>query len=98
MQLSEITLSELATFISKMTIVLAVLIPVVIAVVAIIRGIKCLLRSEMLRIYYHNEEKETIRQYEMQNFVLLYKAYKALRGNSFIDEIHEKIQTWKIVT
>ncbi len=98
MQLSEITLSELATFISKMTIVLAVLIPVVIAVVAIIRGIKCLLRSEMLRIYYHNEEKETIRQYEMQNFVLLYKAYKALRGNSFIDEIYEKIQTWKIVT
>ncbi len=98
MQLSDITLSELATLISKVTIILGVLIPVIVATIAVIRGVKCLLRSEMLSIYYHNEESKTIRQYEMQNFVLLYKAYKALRGNSFIDEIYEKIQTWKIVT
>lgn len=98
MQLSDITLSELATFISKGAVILGVVSPIIIAVILIASGVKCLLRSEMLRIYYHNEEKETIRQYEYENFVTLHKAYKALRGNSFIDEIYEKIKTWEIVT
>ena len=38
-------------------------------------GQRCLLRSEMLRIYYHNRDRGEIRQYEYENFVLLYEAY-----------------------
>ena len=60
-------------------------------------GERCLLRSEMLRIYYSNEEKKTIRQYEFENFIKLYNAYKALGGNSFIDEIYEEIKTWRVI-
>ena len=60
-------------------------------------GQKCLLRSEMLRIYYANREKKTIRQYEYENFVFLYEAYKALKGNSFIDKIYDEVRTWKII-
>lgn len=59
---------------------------------------KCQLRSEMLRIYYHNRETKEIRQYEYENFVFLYEAYKALKGNSFIDKIYNEIKTWEIVT
>lgn len=51
-----------------------------------------LFKSEMLRIYYHNREKRTIRQYEYENFVYLYEAYKALKGNSFIDKIYKEVQ------
>lgn len=61
-------------------------------------GTKCQLRSEMLRIYYHNREKRTIRQYEYENFVMLYEAYKALKGNSFIDKIYSEVKEWEIVT
>lgn len=61
-------------------------------------GMKCQLRSDMLHIYYHNREAKTIRQYEYENFVFLYEAYKELKGNSFIDEIYEKIQKWEIVS
>lgn len=60
-------------------------------------GQKCLLRSEMLKIYYKNSETQTIRQYEFENYIKLYEAYKSLGGNSFIDEINEEIHKWKIV-
>lgn len=62
------------------------------------KGQLCQLRSEMLRIYYHNREGEEIRQYEYENFVLLYEAYKTLKGNSFIDKIHKEVESWEIIT
>ena len=61
-------------------------------------GQKCLLRANMLHTYYRNREKATIRQYEYENFVYEYKAYKALRGNSFIDRIYEEVKTWQILS
>ena len=72
--------------------------PIIVCVRKIANGEKCQLRSEMLRIYYHNREREKIRQYEYENFVLLYDAYKALKGNSFIDKIYKEVQTWEIVS
>lgn len=60
-------------------------------------GERCLLRSEMLRIYYAYLEKQEIRQFEFENFIKLYDAYKALGGNSFIDEINLEVRQWKIV-
>lgn len=61
-------------------------------------GQKCLLRSSMLRTYYRSRESKTIRQYEFENFEMEYKAYKALKGNSFIDRIHKEIQEWEVVS
>ena len=74
------------------------MIPMIISVMKISNGTKCQLRSEMLRIYYHNHEVQEIRQYEYENFVFLYEAYKALKGNSFIDKIYSEVQTWKITS
>lgn len=75
-----------------------VVIPVIVFVCKIANGTKCQLRSEMLRIYYHNREAKTIRQYENENFVLLYEAYKALKGNSFIDKIYKEVQSWEVIS
>ena len=61
-------------------------------------GQKCLLRGSMLRTYYRSRESKTIRQYEFENFEMEYKAYKALKGNSFIDRIHKEIQEWEVVS
>ena len=77
---------------------LAMLSPVLVAMFLVIQGIKCLLRDAMLRTYYHNKERRKIRQYELENFILLYKAYKALRGNSFIDKIHKEVMEWEVIT
>lgn len=91
-------ITTIATLIGEIGVLLGVIIPVIIAVRKISNGTKCQLRSEMLRIYYHNRESRTIRQYEYENFVLLYEAYKALKGNSFIDKIYEEVRSWEIVT
>lgn len=91
-------LTAIVTLIGQVGVILGVIIPVIVCVVKIARGTKCQLRSEMLRIYYHNRESGVIRQYEFENFVLLYDAYKALKGNSFIDKINKEVRTWEIVT
>ena len=91
-------LNAVAALIAEIGAILGVLIPMVVCMVKLARGARCQLRSEMLRIYYHNREDETIRQFEYENFVMLYEAYKALKGNSFIDKIYKELQTWEIVT
>lgn len=87
-----------ATLIAEISVLLGVIIPVIVSIRKISTGTKCQLRSEMLRIYYRNRETETIRQYEYENFVMLYEAYKALKGNSFIDKIYKEVQSWEIVS
>ena len=90
--------TAIATLITEIGVILGVIFPVVISIHKISSGTRCQLRSEMLRIYYHNREKEIIRQYEYENFVMLYEAYKALKGNSFIDKIYIEVKKWEIVT
>lgn len=91
-------ISAATTLIAEVGILLSVIIPVIVSVRRISNGTRCQLRSEMLRIYYHSRETGKIRQYEYENFVMLYEAYKALKGNSFIDKIYKEIQELEIVT
>lgn len=73
------------------------LVPLTIAIVNLLNGMKCQLRSDMLHIYYKYKDVKKIRQYEFENFVYLYKAYKALRGNSFIDKIYKEVMQWEVL-
>lgn len=91
-------LTTIVTLIGEIGVLLGVIIPVIVSVKKVSNGTKCQLRSEMLRVYYHNRENEKIRQYEYENFVMLYEAYKALNGNSFIDKIYEEVHSWEIVS
>lgn len=92
------SLATLTTLIAEFSTLVGILVPVIISIKKIANGTKCELRSEMLRIYYHNRETEKIRQYEYENFVMLYEAYKALKGNSFIDKIYAEVKTWDVLT
>lgn len=84
-------LAELVMLIGAIT-------PIFLSVRKVSNGQRCLLRSDMLSIYYHNREKKTIRQYEYENFVMLYEAYKALKGNSFMDKIYSEVREWEVIT
>ena len=59
-------------------------------------GHKCLLRAEIVGIYYKHVETESLRQYEYENLCYCYRAYQALGGNSFIDHIFAEMQEWSI--
>lgn len=90
-------LTTVVTLIGEIGVLLGVIVPVIISVRKIKNGMKCQLRTDMLMIYYHNREARTIHQYEYENFVMLYEAYKALKGNSFIDKIYKEVQEWEII-
>lgn len=91
-------MTALVTLITEIGVLLGVIIPVIVTVRKVANGQRCQLRSEMLRTYYRHREDEKIRQYEYENFVMLYEAYKALKGNSFIDKIYKEVQSWEIVS
>lgn len=91
-------LTTIATLIAEIGVLVGVIVPVIVSIQKISNGTRCQLRSEMLRIYYRHRETEKIRQYEFENFVMLYEAYKALRGNSFIDKIHKEVESWDIIS
>ena len=91
-------MTTIATLVAEIGVLIGVIVPVIVSIRKISTGTKCQLRSEMLRIYYHNIGTGKIRQYEYENFVMLYEAYKALKGNSFIDKIYEEVHTLDIVS
>lgn len=64
---------------------------------AIREGQRCLLRSEIVRIYYRHVNDKQLHEYEYKNLTQCYKAYKALGGNSFIDHIYAEMQEWEII-
>lgn len=88
----------IATIISEIVIIVTTIVPVIVSISKVSNGTRCQLRSEMLRIYYKNVESKTIRQYEFENFVMLYEAYKALKGNSFVDKIYEDVKEWTVIS
>ena len=82
---------------SELVILVGAAIPVVVWALRIIEGQRCQLREAMLRIYYKNKDSQKISQYEAEHFDKCYHAYKALNGNSFIDEIYNKAHKWEVV-
>lgn len=93
MQLNLITL-----LLSEIITLAGIAVPVIVWISKIIEGQRCQLRADMLSIYYKCKDKKQIRQYEAEHFDKCYHAYKALKGNSFIDEIYKKAHTWEVIS
>ena len=92
-------LSQAAALCSEVTVILAALALLVKPLRdKLTDALKCQLRHDMLHTYYRHREDKTIRQYEMEDFLLLYRGYKALGGNSFIDRIKSEIDEWEVVS
>mgnify|MGYP004627187791 FL=1 len=89
---------EIITLVSEIVALIGAITAGIISISKVMRGTRCLLRSEMLRIYYRHKDSGEIRQYEYENFVYLYEAYKKLKGNSFIDKIYAEVKKWEIIT
>lgn len=64
---------------------------------AIREGQRCLLRAEIVRLYYRHRDDKTLKEYEYRLLEQCYKAYRALGGNSFIDHIYAEMQEWEII-
>lgn len=60
-------------------------------------GQRCLLRKDIVEIYYSKKDTKKFREYEYKHLDHCYKAYKAMGGNSFIDHIYAEMHEWEIV-
>ena len=54
-------------------------------------GLRCLLRAEIVRIYYRHNDDKKLKEFEYKTIQACYYAYKALKGNSFIDHIYKEM-------
>jgi hypothetical protein len=61
------------------------------------KGTKCSLRNDMLDIYDRCKDQKQITKYQLQSFEYSYDLYKKLKGNSFIDEIQERIKEFELI-
>lgn len=62
-----------------------------------LEGQRCLLRSVIKSTYYEHRETKTIPEYDLENFILCYEAYKALGGNSFADVLYKEVTSFNVV-
>ena len=90
------SLTAIIAIVGEVVALVGTLTPVVLHMRKLADGARCQLRSEMLRIYYAHCDDKTIRQFEYENFSMLYEAYKALKGNSFVDKMWKEVQKWEI--
>lgn len=60
-------------------------------------GLRCLLRAEIVRIYYRHNDEKKLKEFEYKTIQSCYFAYKALKGNSFIDHIYNEMEEWEII-
>lgn len=90
-------LSALTAIISEILILLGAAVPVIVWAARLIEGQRCQLRTAMLGTYYACKDAKKIHQYEIENFHKNYNAYKALKGNSFIDDIYKEVRHWEVI-
>lgn len=63
----------------------------------ILNILKCSLRNDMLDIWDRCKDTKNITKYQLQSFLYSYDLYKKLKGNSFIDEIRERIEDFEVI-
>lgn len=62
-------------------------------------ALKSLLRNELLNIYFKHIEKNNrvLTQWESENMHELADAYEALKGNTFVKPLVEKMNSWDVI-
>ena len=61
------------------------------------KSTKCTLRNDILDIYDRCKESGKITRYQLQSIMYSYDRYKKLKGNSFVDEIIDRIQNFELI-
>ena len=61
------------------------------------RAIKCSLRNDILEIWDRCKTEKKITKYQLQAIEMSYAEYKKLKGNSFVDDIHERVKNFELI-
>lgn len=61
------------------------------------KSTKCTLRNDILDIYDRCKDSGKITNYQLQSIMYSYDRYKKLKGNSFVDEIIERVKNFELI-
>lgn len=64
---------------------------------AIADGVVCLLRRDLIEDHAKYTGREEITSHGLQNWLLMYDAYKALGGNGMVDHMKDEVEELHIV-
>lgn len=56
-----------------------------------------LLQAQLTNIFFEYNKKKVIPDYIYRNWLNMFKIYKALGGNDYVDELKHKMDSWTIV-
>ena len=59
-------------------------------------ALKLLLQSNLTNAFFVYEETRKIKDYQYKNWLNMFKIYKKLNGNDFVDELEERLKELKI--
>lgn len=74
-----------------------ILVPFLVFCFAIVEGIKCSLRNDILSIYNNCKKDKKITQFELDAILHSYTVYKLLRGNSFVKQIVGIVKDYELI-
>lgn len=60
-------------------------------------GTRCSLRNDILDIYDRCKDKKQITLYQLESIKFSYELYKKLKGNSFVESIVEKVESFEVI-
>jgi hypothetical protein len=64
---------------------------------AMIEATKCSLRNDILSIYDRCKENKKITQWQLESIEHSYELYKALKGNSFVENLYKRVKTFEVI-
>ncbi len=92
---------EIMQFLKEYWVIIGFFFTELIALIAfasvILKILKCSLRNDMLDIWDKGKDAKRITRYQLQSFEYSYDLYKKLKGNSFIDEIKDRLEKFEII-
>ena len=59
-------------------------------------ALKLLLQSNLTNAYFVYNETGKLMDYQYKNWLNMFKIYKELNGNDFVDEIEQRMKNFKI--
>lgn len=64
---------------------------------AMIQALKCLLRNDILAIYDRCKEEKKITKWQFESIEKSYKLYRFFKGNSFVENLVERVEDFEII-
>ena len=70
---------------------------IIVFIKSMIEAMKCSLRNDILDIYDRCKDSKSITHYQLESIKYSFDIYKRLKGNSFVEDIVDRVHSFELV-